>query len=140
MAGLSRTLLSDLPKGHEFSPTTFRLSADYVDAYLAATRDTNTIYADTGLAPPLAVAARALGALLDVIELPAGSLHTGQEVDMQAGVAVPASLELSGRIAQRSKRAGLIIAALEFQVSEAGKSDSILTGRTTIMMRQETSE
>ncbi len=140
MAALSRTLLSDLPKDHEFSPTTFELSAGYVDAYLVATRDASTIYADTGLVPPLAVAARALGALLDVIELPAGSLHTGQEVDVQAGVAAPVSLEMSGRIAQRSKRAGLIIAVLEFQVSQAGKSDSILTGRTTIMMRQEASE
>ncbi len=140
MATPSRAILSDLPKGHEFPPTTFELSADYVDAYLAATQDGNSVYADAGFAPPLAVAARALGVLLDVIELPGGSLHTGQEVAVQAGVTAPASLELSGRIAQRSKRAGMIIAALEFTVSEADKSGPILLGRTTVMMSQEGSD
>lgn len=139
MAAGSRVILSGLPKGHEFSPTTFELTAEYVHAYLASTGDTSAIYADAGFAPPLAVAARALGALLTFVELPAGSLHTGQEVDVQAGIAVPATLEWSGRIAQRSERGGLIISALEFQVSKAGETDAILTGRTTIMMPQKES-
>lgn len=130
----SRTLLSDLPKGHEFSPTTFELTQQYVDEYLAATKDENPIYGETGLAPPLAVAARALGALLGVVELPGGSLHTSQEVEMRAGVPVPTTLELSGRVAQRSERAGMIIAALDFDVRVAGASDASLAGRTTVMM------
>ena len=135
----SRAILYDLPKGHEFPPTMFELSADYVGAYLAATQDSNSVYADAGFAPPLAIAARSLGALLEIVELPAGSLHTGQEVAVTAGVAIPTSLEWSGRIAQRSERAGLMIVALEFQVSEEAESAAILTGRTTIMMPEKTS-
>jgi len=136
MAAPARTLLSDLPTGHEFPPTTFELTQDYVDEYLAATNDRNDIYSETGLAPPLAVAARALGTLLDVIELPAGSLHTGQEVEMKAGVPVPSTLELAGRLARRSMRAGLMIVVLEFQVSPTGQNAPALAGKTTLMLPQ----
>jgi hypothetical protein len=136
MAASTRALLSDLEKGHEFPPTKFDLTQDYVDEYLAATRDSNAIYGQTGLAPPLAVAARALGKLLEAIELPPGSLHTGQEVEMKAGVPVPSTLELSGRLAQRSMRAGLVIGVLEFQVSVVGETGPALLGKTTVMMPQ----
>ncbi len=134
MAGPARALLSDLPTGHEFPPTTFELTQDYVDEYVAATNDRNDIYNDTGLAPPLAVAAQALGTLLDVIELPAGSLHTGQEVEMKAGVQVPSRLELAGRLARRSLRAGLMIVVLEFQVSRMDQNAPALVGKTTLML------
>ncbi len=136
MAAPARALLSDLPTGHEFSLSTFELTQDYVDEYLAATNDRNDIYSDTGLAPPLAVAARALGALLDVIELPAGSLHTGQEVEMKAGVSVPSTLELAGHLARRSLRAGLLIVVLEFQVSVMDQNATALVGKTNLMLPQ----
>ena len=134
MAAPARALLSDLSTGYEFPTATFELTQDYVDEYLAATNDQNDIYSETGLAPPLAVAARALGMLLDVVELPSGSLHTGQEVEMKAGVPVPSTLELVGRLARRSMRAGLVIAVLEFQVSLQGRDTPALVGRTTVMM------
>jgi hypothetical protein len=100
---------------------------------LAATEDANTLYLERNLAPPLAVAARALGALLETVELPAGTLHTGQEMRVQRGVPIAASLTLTGRIAQRSERAGLIISIIEFEVTEAGSASPALTGRTTVI-------
>lgn len=137
MATPSRTPLSDLPKGHEFFPPPFDLTREYVDAYLSATNDTSSAYDDAGLAPPLAVATRALGALLSVIELPPGSLHTGQEIEMRAGVPMSAKLTLSGKIAQRSERAGMIISVLQFDVTVNDGAEPALTGRTTVMMLQE---
>jgi len=128
----AKTLLTDLPKGHQFPATTFVLTGDDIARYLDAVGDTNAVYAAIGCAPPLAVAARALGGLLDVMELPAGTLHTGQEVEAHATVPVGATLTLSGRIAQRSERAGLIIAVIEFEVTSAGAP--AITGRTTVMV------
>ena len=104
MAAPSRTLLSDLPKGHEFSPPPFDLTREYLDAYASATRDSNTVYDEAGLAPPLAVAARALGALLDEVELPPGRLHTGQEIEMRAGVPGWGKHARSGRTPTRPGR------------------------------------
>jgi len=133
MPAPSRTLLTHLPKGHEFPRTAFDLTVQDVSRYLDAVEDTNVMYGERALAPPLAVAARALGALLDVLELPAGTLHTGQEVEAHAGVPVGARLTLGGRIAQRSERAGLVISVIEFEVTPAGSEAPALTGRTTVM-------
>lgn len=129
-----RALVSDLPKGHEFPATTFTLTADGVARYLEAVGDTNAVYAERGLAPPLAVAAQALGALLAVLELPAGTLHTGQEIDSHGGVPLDTELTLTGRVAQRSERAGMVICAIEFQVTPSAASEAALSGRTTLMI------
>ena len=85
----------------------------------------------------MAVATRALGALLDEIELPPGSLHTGQEIEMRTGVPASAKLTLSARVAQRSKRGGMIIAVLQFDVTANDGAEPVLTGRTTVIMPQE---
>ncbi|MCH8025983.1 MAG: MaoC family dehydratase N-terminal domain-containing protein [Chloroflexi bacterium] len=126
-------LLSDLPKGHEFPATGLQITAEDALAYLDAVQDANSVYQDCGLAPPLAVAALALGALLDLMELPPGALHTGQQFESAAGVPFGASLTMNGRIAQRSERAGLIVSAIEFEVTIAGADAPALTGRTTVM-------
>ena len=135
MTAAPRTLLSELQKGHEFPSTPFAVTAEYVESYLRATRDENGVYGETKLAPPLAVAARALGALLELVELPGGSLHTGQEMEVLRGVPQDATLELCGSVAQRSERAEMVIAALEFEVRDAG--EAVLRGRTTVMMPQD---
>jgi hypothetical protein len=102
----SRLLLSDLPKEHELTAARIDLTSERIAAYLSAVGDANVIYRERGLAPPLAVAAIALGALLEQIELPAGSLHASQEVEALGGVPLDASLTLRGHVAQRSERAG----------------------------------
>ena len=129
--GSSRARLSSLPKGHQFPSTAFRLTNDDVRGYLDAVADENAVYGMTGLAPPLAVAARALGALLEVLELPDGTLHAGQEVEVHGGVPIDGDLSLSGRIAQRSQRAGMVVCVLEFEVRLNG--ESALIGRTTVL-------
>ena len=133
MAPAARILLPDLPKGHAFPETSLQITREDVGAYIAAVADTNSLYSDKGLAPPLAVAARALGSLLEIVELPWGSLHTGQELEMSAGVPIGAELTLSGRVAQRSERGGLVISVLEFSVTPAGQATPSVSGRTTVM-------
>ncbi|MDP3767985.1 MAG: MaoC family dehydratase [Dehalococcoidia bacterium] len=135
MAAPARALLADLPKGHQFPATTFELKTDDVSRYLEAVEDTNAVYRNVGIAPPLAVAARALGALLDLIELPAGTLHTGQEVEARAPVPFDATLTLAGRIAQRAERAGVIISVIEFEVTPNGSGAPALRGRTTVVVQ-----
>ena len=135
MTAPSRLLLSDLPKGHELATDRIDLTNERIAAYLGAIGDTNGVYRERDLAPPLAVAALALGALLEQIELPAGSLHTSQEVEARAGVPRDATLSLRGRIAQRSERAGMVISVLEFEVAPEGADGPALTGRTTVMMQ-----
>jgi len=133
MAAPSRALLTDLPKGHEFPPVTFTLTPEYVLRYLDAVEDGNAIYLERGLAPPLCAAASGLGKLLDLVELPAATLHTGQEVEVRGGVPIGAAVTLTGRIAQRAERAGMAICALDFELTPAGAGGPALTGRATVL-------
>lgn len=133
MAAPARALLSDLQKGHRFPATSIKLASEGVSRYLEAVQDGNALYLERGLAPPLAVAASALGTLLEVLDLPAGTLHTGQEVEVHAGLPIGATLIVTGRIAQRSERAGLVISVIDFEVAPAGSGAPALTGRTTVM-------
>jgi hypothetical protein len=134
MAAPARVLLSDLPKGHQFPPATFILTAEDVIRYLDAVEDSNTLYLERSLAPPLCVAASALGGLLELLELPPGTLHTGQEIEVRGGVPIGVSLTLTGRIAQRSERGGLVISALDFELTPQGANEPVLTGRTTVLV------
>lgn len=130
----ARALLSDLPKGHPFPEITFRLAREDIARYLDAVADANPLYLERGLAPPLAAAARALAALLDQVELPPGTLHTGQEIALDGGVPIDAPLTFRGAVAQRSERAGMTIVVLEFALTPEGNAAPTLTGRTTVMM------
>ena len=130
----ARRALSDFPKGHEFPPISLELTARDLSLYLDAVEDSNSLYQNSGLAPPLAVAARALGGLLGLMELPAATLHTGQEVIARGGIPIGETLTLAGRIAQRSERAGMVISIIEFDVTPSGGETPALTGRTTVMM------
>ena len=126
-------LLSTLPKGHRFPDTSFELTAQSVARYIEAVQDANGIYIERGLAPPLAIAAFALGVLLETMQLPDGALHTSQEIEVRQSVPIESALTLSGRVAQRSERAGMLISVLEFEVALAGSRSAALVGRTTVL-------
>ncbi|TAK65753.1 MAG: hypothetical protein EPO22_04455 [Dehalococcoidia bacterium] len=124
----ARTSISAFPRGHEFPPASFSVSAGRVAAYLRAIGDEG---AYGGSVPPLAAVALGLEALQGQISLPEGSLHTGQEVQ-QLGVArADEELSMTARIAQRSERQGFVISVIEFEI--AGGAGTAVRARTTIM-------
>ena len=119
--------LSDLPAGHSFETVRFSVDAALSRAYREATGDEDVVYEAEGFVPPLAVAALALGALLNQVGLPPGTLHTNESLEFLQAVPVDAEVECLARIAQRSQRAGMIVCALE--------SDLRLSGATAIRAR-----
>ncbi|MEX2246466.1 MAG: hypothetical protein WEC75_07240 [Dehalococcoidia bacterium] len=123
----ARTSVSDLPRGHEFPSTSFTLSAEQISAYLAAVGDTID-YGDS--VPPLAAVALGLRELQEHLSLPDGALHTGQEVEHAGLLRVGVPLTLTGRVAQRSERQGMVISVIEFDVTAGGGA---VHARTTIM-------
>ena len=128
MTSIPRTNITAFPRAHEFSPAAFTLSAERVAAYLAAVGDRNDYGATI---PPLAAVALGLEALQTEIELPEGSLHTGQEVEHVSALAGGETLTMTGRIAQRSERQGYVICVIEFEI--AGPSGVAIRARSTIM-------
>jgi hypothetical protein len=125
------SVLTDLQSGHEFEPVTFTLEPDRVRAYLAATGDQLGLYDQQGLTPPLAIAAFALGALLEAVTQPEGTLHISENLTFSKPVPVGAEVDCRARLAQRSVRAGMVVSVLETEISLKG--ELALTARATVM-------
>ena len=99
-----------------------------MQAYLEAVGDEQDY---GGHVPPLAAVALGLAALQNQLYLPAGSLHTGQEVAHSASIPLGAELTLTARVAQRSERQGFVISVIEFEIAQ--RNGIALRARTTIM-------
>jgi hypothetical protein len=125
------TVLTDLPAGHTFDPIRFVIDEAKWRAYVEATGDSLPLYAESGAVPPLAVAALSLGALLEVVSLPDGTLHGSESFRAFAPVPAGAAIECQARIAQRSARGGLIMTVLESDVILEG--ETLLTTRAMVM-------
>jgi hypothetical protein len=130
--------LADLPRGHEIPVAGFQLGVDDTRRYLKAVEDGTGAYGGgpdgPACVPPLAVAALALRAILEQVNLAAGALHTGQEVEFHRAVPVGSLLRPRARIAQRSEMRGAVISIVEFDVAEQGSADAAVVGRATVMM------
>ena len=129
--------LTQIPAGHTFDPMTFTVDAEKSRAYRTATGDALPVYDAEGLVPPLAVAALALGALLEAVGLPDGTLHANESMRVHEAVPAGATLVCNARLAQRSSRGGWVVTALESEITHEGRT--VLTTRATVMCPGEAS-
>jgi hypothetical protein len=114
--------LTDLPAGHVFAPVPFTIEPEASRAYREAVGDALSVYGGAGSAvPPLAVAALGLGALLEQVTLPAGSLHASESVECLGVVPEGAVVECRARLAQRSVRAGWVVSVLDSEMLIGGE-------------------
>jgi hypothetical protein len=129
--------LTDLAAGHVFEPVTLVIHAERVRDYVAATGDELALYEEANVAPPLAVAAFALGVLLESVSLPAGSLHTSEALGFSAPITLDSEVECHASLVQRSLRGGYVVSVLESQIVH---NDNVaLTARATVMSPAPTS-
>ncbi len=123
--------LSELPVGHTFDAITFTVDAERSRAYRDATGDSLSLYDEQSAVPPLAVAALALGALMEVIALPPGTLHGNESLQAHAPVPVGEELTCLTTVTRNSTRAGNVFTTFEFQVSHNGAA--MITSRATVL-------
>jgi hypothetical protein len=114
-------LLTDLQAGHSFETIKFVIDRERSQAYLAAIGDRLTLYNENEAVSPLAVAALALGALLEKVSLPPGTLHANESLSVHETVPVGTKLQCEARLAQRSARGGWIVSVLESEIRVAGR-------------------
>ncbi len=101
-----------------------------VRAYLDATGEPHEHW--TEAAPPLAVGALVLAALVDLMPLPEGTVHIGQEFQFLRAVTPGEPLEARLRVAQRSERGGAVVLALDLELYTGG-GEAVLRGRATVV-------
>jgi hypothetical protein len=114
-------LLTDLQAGHSFETINFAIDRERTQAYLAATGDKLTVYNENEAIPPLAIAAFALGALLEKVSLPPGTLHANESLRAHEAVHFGKQLQCEARLAQRSARGGWIVSVLESEIMVEGR-------------------
>lgn len=125
--------LAALAKGYAFPTATLTLSRDDIDAYLDATGDAAfRALAASGKAPPLAAAALALRALLGSFDLPAGAVHTGEELEFVRPAAAGEPLRCESTVTHASDRQGYRFATIEQRVLD-GAGQAVLVARAALM-------
>ena len=127
--------LAALEPGHSLFYVKMTIAEDQVRAYLKAVDDDADVYRVEGLAPPMAVAALVMGATMRAVELPAGAVHTGQELDFVAPVSLGAELDCGATVAQNSVRRGTRFLVLHITANTG--TDRAMSGRVSIAIAGE---
>lgn len=111
-------------------------SEQSVREYLDAVGDDLGVYAEAGLVPPLALCAWALGAMLDKLSLPAGTIHSIQEMEAVAGVAVGDVIRGEAVPERPRSRGGLRFMTVGYTLY-CGSGDPVQRGKTTVLTPEE---
>ena len=122
----------DAAAGSAIDLGVWTLTEEAVREYLEAVGDDLDLYLDYVMAPPLALCAYALGAMLERLSLPAGTIHSIQEMEALAGVAI--GEEIRGEaIAERPRtRGGLRFMSVGYTLRRAS-GEVVQTGKTTVL-------
>ncbi len=111
----------------------WRLTEEFVHDYLGAVGDGLPLYARHGLVPPVALAARALGSLLEQLELPPGAIHSLQEVSALTPVAVGQVVTARATVGEPKRRGGMeFITAAVCLTDNTGKD--VLSSKSTVLV------
>lgn len=108
------------------------IAEELVRDYLDAVGDDLDLYSETGLAPPLALCAYALGAMLEKLSLPAGTIHSIQEMDVLAGVAIGEVIRGEALPERPRSRGGLRFMTVGYALSRTS-GEVVQTGKTTVL-------
>lgn len=122
--------LSRLEPGQLLMERRVAVTAERAAAYAAATGDGCALYAEEGVVPPMAVAALALAEAMAAVSLPAGAVHTGQELAFLRPVPANAEANVTASVAVNGVRRGTRIFALDLRADLDG--EPALEGRTSL--------
>ena len=123
----------DIPTGVAIDLGSWTVTEASVAGYLAATGDELPLYADLELAPPLALCAWALGAMLDKLALPAGTVHSIQEMEARAPVPIGAEICAAAVPERLRSRGGIQFMTVAYTLSD-GLGEPVQTGKTTVVL------
>ncbi|GAI96452.1 unnamed protein product, partial [marine sediment metagenome] len=90
--------------GYELPSISYKLEQPMVDLYLKAVDEPSSIYRDNKLVPPMAIAAYAMTAISDGIELPPGVIHTHGEVQFLRTANVGETISCHSHVSEKLDR------------------------------------
>ncbi len=119
--------------GRRIELSSWKVTEESVRQYLRAVGDTLPVYFEYGLAPPMSLAACALGSLLQQLALPPGAIHSLQEVETLRPIRLKQEVRGTAYLG-RTKRRG----AMEFVTAgyslEDGAGRLVQRGKSTVLV------
>ncbi len=122
-----------LVTGYEFPPSSYRLDSSTVVTYLKAVEETSSLYQDTGLVPPTAIAAYAMAALSESICLPPGVIHVSQELEFIDPVSIKDTITSYAKVSRKQSRSKFHLLIIDLNVFNQNQK-AVLTGKTSFIL------
>ncbi len=127
--------LNTLEPGHRLVDREIVVTEEMAGAYVRAVGDECALYAEEGLVPPMAVAALVMAEAMDAVSLPAGAVHTGQELTFSRAVAMGSAVRCSATVAANSVRRGTRFLTLDLLGALDG--EAAVEGRAALAIPEE---
>ena len=131
--------IAELIVGHEFPPAQRTLRPQDVALYLDAVGDEGALYRECGYVPPTALVAYALGELFRAIDLPAGSIHSAQELSVSRPVASNEAVVFRIRLTRNTIMRGMRFLSVEFTGEDADLRQ-VIEGKSVVVVPGEGGE
>ncbi len=132
----SKSILADITSGFEFLPALVDVSAERVQAYLNVLEAT-PLDPSAQWVPSEAAITFALGVLLDQFDLPAGTVHTTQDVRVERPLGLGAEVLSTARVSNRSHRGEMAVILLEISLTTPRDSDGVaMVGTSTLLIEE----
>ncbi len=133
MSEHEKTGYQDLTAGQEFPPAAFQVDSATGADYLKAVEEDNVIYQNTGLVPPMALAALALKALINTISMPPGTIHVSQEFEFIDAVNTRDTLTSQAKVSRVQERGKLHLMTVDISVVNQ-EQKPVLAGKTSFVL------
>ncbi len=124
---------SQLKVGDEFPPSTYKLDSSMVAAYLKAVEETSHLYQDTGLVPPMAIAAYAMATLSESICLPPGAIHVSQELEFVGTVSIKDTITSYAKVSRKQTRGKFHFLTIDLNAYNQ-RQKAVLAGKTSFIL------
>jgi acyl dehydratase len=133
MAEESKIEYSQLTAGMEFPAQSYLLDSASVQLYLEATQETDRLFREQSLVPPMAVTALAMSALAHSFSVPSGTIHVSQELEFLKIVRVDDTIPCRSKISRKVERGGLRLMNTDITVTNQNQ-EIVLTGKVGFVL------
>ncbi len=108
------------------------VTEDRVRRYLEAVGDEHRVYFDHSLAPPVAMTAWALGAILDKLALPDGAIHSSQELETLREARFPGAYRVTAGLGKPRQRGNLVFLTVSYSLADI-EGRLVQRGKSTVL-------
>ena len=114
----------------------WEITDDWLNDYLIAVSDAGVEYSRFGMVPPVAISSLLIGALLEKLGLPSGTIHSLQEIETTSPTLIGDLLRASAVTGQTRQRGNLKFVTVAYSVNNA-VGEEVQVGRSTVLVHNE---